>query len=176
MREWLRPCITWPEREGLQASYVYVSGVKAQVLCLKIGTLWDTCILTFWRLSGWCSSRLLYVVCAGVSAARGAGHIPAVAHAHSSQLSGAIQRHGLHQNVGETSPPGCTFAYHVNLATYSTFLYICTFYTRSSWGPKWLCIAGKCVGKWTLGSIKVATFIPASVTETVVFVQAQLCW
>ena len=57
-------------------------------------------------------------MCAGVSAARGAGHIPAVAHAHSSQLSGAIQRHGLHQNVGETSPPGCTFAYHVNLATY----------------------------------------------------------
>lgn len=46
-------------------------------------------------------------VFAGVSAPRGAGYLPAVADAHCSQLTGAIQRHGLHQDAGETPAPGC---------------------------------------------------------------------
>ena len=46
-------------------------------------------------------------VSAGVSAARGVGYLPAVADAHCSQLTGAIQRHGLHQDAGETPAPGC---------------------------------------------------------------------
>ena len=57
----------------------------------------------------------LEYIFSGVPSQCGAGYLSAVARANSPQLSGAFQRDGLYQNVGETAAIGCMYSLHVTV-------------------------------------------------------------